>query len=109
MIAGIPLECRLAAKRSHINEDRRGDKRSEINRHDGRHFGGAGRNIDHLPGFQHDSQLGICREIDEDLAGEADYLDPALDSRNEKVRSGDRGGDGPSLNLSSAGAFRRGE
>ena len=76
MIAGIPLECRLAAKRSHIDEDGRGDKCSEINRHDGRHFGGAGRNIDHLPGLQHDSQLGICREIDEDLAGEADYLDP---------------------------------
>jgi hypothetical protein len=82
LIAGIPLNRRLAAKRSHIDEDRRRDQRPEINRHDGRHFGSAGRNIDHLPGFQHDSQLGICREIDEDFAGEADYLNSSLDSRH---------------------------
>ena len=31
-------------------------------------FVAPGRDIDHLPGLQHDSQLGIRRKIDEDLA-----------------------------------------
>jgi hypothetical protein len=82
LIAGIPLQRRLAPKRSHIDEDGSGNKGPEINRHDGGHFRGAGWDIDHLPGLQHDTQLGICRKIDEDLAAQADYLDPSQDSRN---------------------------
>ena len=82
MIAGIPLQRRLAPKWSHIDEDGSGNKGPEINRHDGRHFRGAGWDIDHLPGLQHDTQLGIRRKIDEDLAAETDYLDVSSHFRN---------------------------
>ncbi len=40
---------------------------------------------------------------------QTDHLDPCFDKRNQKGRSRDRRGDGPSLDLAPSGAFRGGK
>jgi hypothetical protein len=99
----------LAAKRSHIDEDGRGDKRPEIDRHDTGQSRSAGSDIEHLPGLKHAADLGVPRKNDGDLAAETNYLDSSCDIRNQKIRSRDRRGDRSRLHLASSRAFRRGK